>query len=489
MKVWGQRLGASILGLVLILIIGEVALRLLAIATYHSGYPPSRFSKAGPAANVIRIVALGESTTAPFREPASETDISWPSKLEARLNAELSARKSTMRARVENLAKPGVSSVFQVNELRRRIQEEPVDVLITMLGVNDARPIIPEDNFWYRSSYLVRWVFWALELKGCPSCFDVETVDPVPSRTLNPEERFALAKYMKVLGSTSISSPVHLQHVLEEFAKLETALGPDVIFPVAIDTGWILFSEADRADVRNDLKFRRSIYHALEELLERFRPQVLRSAEAVSLSCYLAIGLSKSCLPLMVEAVEAGLVLDDRLLSFALNMNDEVHFKRLNFIFKNRGLALHTNMKSLDGVRANYQALGETMKAHGFLWFAMQYPSGTAAGLQWLMARKTPDNFERFENVFYLERGPKEMGFAIDPLFEDVVLVSNRNFVEKTKKEGLDKYYRDLFARAAGLEFGHTTEAGYDLIVENLMKEILPRLPEIEARAAKHRSD
>ncbi len=479
MKKVGTRFAVVILGLISVLLVGEFSMRFLAAMRNPV------VSEADPTENTIRIVTLGESTTAPYFSGEAEGDLSWPHRLEARLNAELSARHSKLQVQVENIAKSGVSSAFQVSELRRRVRHGSVDILITMLGINDTWAMIPEENFWYRSSYLYRLIFWALEIKDCPSCFGTASTEFAPPRPLTSDQQRSTRDYMKLLKSVRITSSDRLKFVLAEFGKLEDVFEPDLVFNVALTTGWTLFDYAEIIENREKPSLRDELYQAAETVLTRFHSHVIRSNSALSLSCYLAMNLSKSCIPLIEQAFDQGLVPDDSLLSLVANMNDSHPPRQLAAILQSRGVGFNTKIKSLEGVRMNYNALGEIASAHDILWFAMQYPSGTLAGLQWLMAREVPAKFGRFEEVFYIDRGPLESQIPLKPIFKDVVFVSNRNFLTKTQEEGSEKYYRDLFARNAGLEFGHTTKAGYELIVENLLAEIRPRLSEIEARFMK----
>lgn len=79
--------------------------------------------------SLYRIVALGESTTAPLNGPA------WPELLEQELNK----RAGERRFRVYNFGVAGSNSSGIVNRLYEEVMPLGPDMVITMMGINDIK--------------------------------------------------------------------------------------------------------------------------------------------------------------------------------------------------------------------------------------------------------------------------------------------------------------------------------------------------------------
>jgi len=479
MRRYLARASSLFLGAVLTLAFAEVGLR---IAASVEDVAPKTESGAGAGDSTIKILTVGESTTAPFPVlvPGAAGDVSWPQQLERRLNSELETRQSKFRVQVENLGRAGVSSAFLVDDVRKRLEAETVDVVISMMGVNDAWAIIPESRFWYRHSYVGRFLYWAFKASSCPACF--RTGDGAPQkprpRLSNPQHA-ACVEYSKALAKNPFESSSDFEKNREAFQKLSPKMGPGA-FPAAVETGWALFDRS-RVSKPGEEDRRRELSAEALRFLEPFREDVIHHDNALVMICYVTMPSGDACLKFSEEAFAKGHVPSDTLLTLLVSQGAIDSSKQLRDILEARGFAATRDIKSLEGIRRNYRRLGELVKSHGVLWMAMQYPTGTTAGLRWLMTENDTE-YERFSDIFYLEKDPTDEGLKIDPLFQDVSLISNRNFTQLAQGASAEKYFRDFFARSGGLEFGHTTEAGYKLITDNVMKEFVPRLAEIESR-------
>lgn len=470
MRTWAPRLAVFVLGFVCLLLAAEVSLRTVAWVRHWSRAEKSTDVTKGT--STITILAVGESTTAPyFPGLDSKVDVSWPRKTEIRLNEFLEAAKSPYRVKVENLGVAGVSSAFLVEAVAKRLEEGPVDALVSMMGVNDAWAIIPETNFWYRSSYLVRLFYWAYETSLCPSCFREKPQELLPIPDLTDEQRNVYQAFRKELELNPLKSQSDLERLRSDFDRREIAMGPGA-FQAMVLSGWDLLK---RLRDFGDADPRRAMFRGeIERRFAQYRSQVLKTNNAVVLACYVELEGGTPCAPLADEAFDGGMVPSDALITLLLSVPVEHRPRFLEPLLKSRGLVIASDIGTLEGVRRNYRRLAELVKVHELKWFAMQYPTGTVAGLQWLMAKQLPADRDRFHQFFYDEKGPAVS--EIDPVFNGVVLVSNQNFQERVQADGAEKYFRDYFARRAGMEFGHTTEAGYDLIAENLAAELLKKL-------------
>lgn len=476
MRKWTGRIAILFLGVVLMLGLAEAGLR---IAALISG--SARKVSVPSGHQVIKIITVGESTTAPFpvHEPGAPGDVSWPQQLESRLNAELEGRRSKFRVHVENFGRAGVSSAFLVEAVRKRLEEGPADLLISMLGVNDVWVLIPESSFWYRHSYVGRFIYWALEVASCPACFRTEGVDKVPRAQLSARERSVYTEYSGELSKNPFNSVADIERNRATFEKLSPSMGTGV-FNAVMETGWKLFDRI-RVSAPEESELRKQISTEALRLLEKFHDDVIKYDNSLVLVCYLTMQQGRACSQYAETAFENGHTPSDTLLTLLVSMGEPNWPRQLPQILRARGLEVRQDIKSLEGIRQNYRRLGELLKSHDVFWMAMQYPTGTTAGLRWLMT-STPTKYERFNEIFYLENEPTSEGYSLDPLFENVVFVSNRGFQQYTRSEDASKYFRDFFARSGGLDFGHFTEDGYKVVVENLMTEIVPRLGEIEKR-------
>jgi hypothetical protein len=145
-----QHLFLLVLGVTIGLGVLEVTLR--AVAHVYSENE-SKTSLAPADSNHIRIVALGESTTASLGGVPA-----WPEFLESELNRQVGGE----RFRVYNLGVPGSNS----QAIEKRVYEDVLafkpDIVITMIGINDAKYIVAPSG---RSTAWESWHDWIGQLR------------------------------------------------------------------------------------------------------------------------------------------------------------------------------------------------------------------------------------------------------------------------------------------------------------------------------------
>ncbi len=430
--------------------------------------------------NAIRIVVLGESTSIKMSE--NDRDVSWPAVLERKLNALPEVKSSGREVRVINLAQAGTSSTLLVEKFEGALDRLRPDFVISMMGINDRLTLLPNRSWLYNKSYLVRFLHWAWVDFTCDDCYRLDQ-DANAEKALGRwtpaqgdiqkfqlESAFATVDAINRLDQNFLAlvqaNPEQRTslHLVWAIWLLEFSLRPDVISsevqPVAA------------ARERAFLLARANFSNARDEVLTR--PGSMRVA------CMLLMRLKEDteCVDLIFEGLKRGTPLTPDLLTIALiaSRGDDPRVTRL---LAATGYKAVPENESLLGTRSAYRRLNQLAKESGFHWFAMQYPTGSVGGLQ-TMFDPAPDaeflsKYRSFAAVFFHPQAD-----VAQPSYRSYI--SNENFRLLAAGENQKLYFSDLFARRQKMEFGHTTARGHELIADNALAAIQPRLLKLTIR-------
>ncbi|CAN5638377.1 hypothetical protein BH10BDE1_BH10BDE1_11110 [soil metagenome] len=417
--------------------------------------------------NLIRIVTLGESTTAPSKIRFRQFD--WPYQLEGLLNRWLEDDKSLFRVKVFNLAQAAASSPFMVSMLLERERELRPDVLITMLGVNDSNVVQVERGFFYQNLLSVRLLYWARVAWQCPSCYDVRlSAEAIPEPAgLTDLDREAQRMANAELSKGSLRTEADVDAFAKQIDLWQIRYG--------IHQHWMnayLVTNLFRRSLSEEIKVqfpevRQKILALAEALLRKsYREMVLKHAWTLELYCQVLSALNKKgCVGGIKDAFADGLTPTSPVLTLAAQSGGSDD-PEMRAIFRSAGYEFGETTFGPQSLNRSFVRLQNFVNATGTIWFAMQYPTGSIESLKFYMSEESRRTKENFGQNFYMEKSPFE------PKFKDVIYVSNANFLNLVQSGKASDYFADMFGRNGGMEFGHTNEKGHAVISENVFASL-----------------
>lgn len=462
-----RSLFAFLLGLALTAVLGESGLR---VATWYRAKSKPVVSGMSPQdienPNLIRIIALGESTT--MGRYILGRDTSWPAALERMLNASPQVQSTGMAVKILNIARSGTTTNFLVEELEEILPQTKPHFVISMMGINDGTTLIPNHNWFYKNSQLVRFAHWAWIDFRCPDCYRISQRhidDTILENWKEVADRLApLDLHITPKTETELDG---LTKRFTDFADRNVESRNEFL----VYWGAWLFAFVESPDAPTGIK-QKAIYLAAKSF-EEARPLVLQKKGSIKQACFVYDQLKshKQCLDLIFESLQAGMPLTPDFLGLALSTggSQDSRFKK---IISAAGYKYLGHKDSLIGTRDSYNRLRKLSRQHGFHWFVMQYPTGSVGGLQALLATEEEAQtagYHAFPEVFYLKPRPES---ELESSYR--TLISNENFSHLAAGEMKAKYYEDLFAQGSGLSFGHTTDLGHQQIAQNAFEVVEP---------------
>lgn len=448
----------------------------------------------------IKIVVLGESTTAPWY--IGDKDIAWPAVIEKRLNAEAHlANRSGREVKVINLARSGVSSTLLVDHLTETLETMTPDIVITMMGINDSVSLSNDRGFIYQNSFLARFLYWSYVSVRCPNCYRITNEfindDPVANEALT------IDRFTKEIEKRGIRNTLELSNADQGYLTFKKEVAPALSRPHAdrdseIDIVWAtwlyVLSETPEMQRPEKKEIRRAVLNLSEKYFASVRPVVVKRKGSIKQNCFVLNRLEKwdQCLGLIKEGLRAGVKLTPDFFALALTADADKD-PELRETIESLGYSVHKNRSAIVATRASYQNVLALQKRHGFQWLVMQYPRGSVDGLRLLLDTKADtktggdteanEELKGFADIYnYDLAGAKSVADAPADqpaaqtagrkVQDGVFLVSNENFRTVVTKENEAEYFFDLFGRSSGADFGHTTEKGHALIADNVLKAL-----------------
>ncbi len=487
-----RQLLAFLVGLILVVGVAEVAMRIAAIARGRSSSSATQpaAKNFGPA---FKIIVLGESTS----WSSDLVDVSWSARLREGLQKHFEANGIKRTVQVINLARSGVSSTLLVEHLVETLETMTPDAVITMMGINDTVALYVERGFLFSKSFVARFIYWSLVSLRCPNCYRVSNqfVDDNPVDK-PPEE---VNRFIFGLQSTKFASAKDLETADLAYRQMKQdsksmQLDPDWEEKMDILWGVWLYSRSEAPDLNQSGKsvneafgkrqreLRREFLLLADHYFERARRVVVRLKGSIKQNCFVLNRLRKwpqPCLDLVKDGLRSGVVLTPDFLALAVSAAAEQD-PELQPSLEAHGYSIANSQKAVEATANSYRRVLALQKQHGFMWFAMQYPKGSIAGLKLLLGpdAKSLNGFSDVFNYSQTSAAAPVGGSQADTnqSSEGVVFVSNENFNALVTPDNEAEYFKDMFARGAGSEFGHTTQKGHALIAENALQAMIQHL-------------
>lgn len=448
--------------------------------------------KVGLDRKTFRIVTIGESTTAPWADE-SRNDVSWPALLQTALQLEFDRLKLDLTVKVINRGRSAASSGFLVDGLEKEFGTLSPDLVISMMGINDSHLFSVQSSKLFQCSYLFRFIYWSLKYSDCPQCFknSLAGVDTKGSTSIRPftgTERNLLADVMKRLKerkvneSRDVSLPKMIDSVLRGSSPMTDAV---VRLHVGINLFEYSLAKGKATDGNNQDSEAAALFSFASELFEQSLPIAGKDFPyGFEYYCHTQIRRRESCMSVALEGFRQGLRPNAALLT-ALSYDKNSDNPEFAKVLESTGWELSASRAPLELTNDSYRKLGDLLKNRGpnfrkpTPWIVMQYPTGRIDGVKALFFddwKTRTSGATRLSELFTYRLSEADSNRS----FEGVYFVSNENFVEKNAEQVNPNYYfRDYFGRASGLNFGHTTAAGSQLIVDNLIQQMRPYWSEI----------
>ncbi len=402
---------------------------------------------------VIRILCIGESTSAPYY--VDGVDYSFPKILDDLLKNSF----GTKNIEVINVSNPSITSSQIAQKLSNQIQTYSPQIVISMLGINDHDLKYYTDqrhsyDYWNEIKILklARLIKTHLFPPKTLSTVDFG-IDPISSMK-NP----LFKKILKSINRLDVKETLSLSEQLfqkypSEKAALLRKIGEEywflpnkkkIVIPKALDLAFDYFQQAYNISSNDGLIIERYT-HALH----------VRNQDGKCLEVFEKLFEKNKIL---------GLNLETRLIACATeNLAQPPHvariLKKLPFIIQDD--AYHNTQN-------NYRYIQRLLSQNNIVHLAISYPRIELQHLQILFsnieanAHSYPDD---------LELNVDNKPVAILPEFKDIIFVNNESNFNLLLKE---KNYNDLFIDYSTSRFGHTTKLGHEIIARNIYKTIIP---------------
>jgi hypothetical protein len=412
--------GFSLAALTLFLLVAEGVIRLtglalLAPSDLRNSVKPEDGSK-------LRILALGESTTADF---FAANTLSWPRLLEEKL------RNQGVNARVYNKGISGTNTSLIASRLPEYLEEFRPHIVVSMMGVNDGGDIVFGG---YESSRLALWVSqirlwkmmkWAWQrVERFGEC-EIDYTELDPDRQAFPLKRaYALASSGSSLAAVE--------------AEVRRLLRPDDTKTVALIFA-VVSGMLSQGDLQPDADLSQARLYAEKAFeLYPFNNRIASSMLAASSGdARIAAGL---------KLIRCGRSLPDNLLAqlsavppFSADLASWPVFRERNLTAEGARYSTPTSK--------NYREMHQFLRRNGVALVAMQYPTLPVGDLKAL---------------FLNAEGKSETS--------DIVFVSNEENFERLLRT--HPYEQVFFDRFRG-SWGHTTPLGHHAIADSVLPAVM----------------
>lgn len=409
---------------------------LMRLAGFVLSAPSDRRNEVRPEdAGELRILALGESTTADYF--SDEAGAAWPRRLEREL------RRAGVGARVYNEALGGTTSALIVTRLPEYLEKYRPQIVITMMGINDDPFLRYDDSFESRLSLSFSQIRLVKLGKWIADRIDAGSRCSIDWRPISRPEYYAFVE-------RELASPEE-RTVAEVEKKLREQIPGDRDVALAL-TRFALKLRGDLNPNIDVTKSRAFIDRAFD--LYPYTHEVAFFELNGSLP-------EDRCRQASLKLLECGRNLPDDLLSEIAHCAQHDAVLAAEPLFRSRNLLiarsepvprsenLQETTWTLSPTAQDYRILHEFLRRAGISHVAMQYPTLALDSLK----------------AYF--RGADG---RIEEPFRDIVFVSNEeNFAQALKSRPYDEIFRDRYKGS----WGHTAGAGHQLIAEAALKAVL----------------
>lgn len=461
LKVIVNRLAVLLLGAILTIAIIEGGANIYVMIS-RSAQEPHR-GKLDQRA--LRIVALGESTTAPTMEDGQF--VSWPEQLCEKINGWFLKEKIDRKCELYNLAKFGTFSPLLVSDLEHAIRsgafQQLPDIVVSMIGINDSGVSLrfAEDTI-YKNSYFVRFVYWGLANFFCNRCYELSSMSDNRAALYNRgasnpnEDRITCGGEVDRVLNTKKLAARKSPEVIRELYSLVKKTTQSQQEPNSCWTfwmGWLVSVPEDYAKISSD--FIKQVSDIVDETIEVAGVRLYQSNRVLSSVCSIALWRyhydegKRVCRKLLLKAFKSGVRLSPENIQKLAAVDGKRDREFSEYLFWNHLSVDGDSTKSRWKVaRRSYQNIFRLQNEFGFTVLAVQYP-----GMR----------------LSLLKQNLEGLGSNSQPVY----FTSNENFNSIVNDENRSAYFTDMFGRGAGYEFGHTTKKGHELIAENVMTTLV----------------
>ena len=445
---------------VTIAIIAIISFVLLEITLEVAGWTITSYqSWKNPSVNLqdsdeYRIVTLGESTTALFW--SGGRDNAWPNQLENKLNSANLGR----HFKVFNLARGGISTPFLIESFEQRIEDLHPQLVISMMGVNDSVQFEYSHTVGWRSLRIVKVWKWLQQSRA--------STNP----TKDPDLIGQIYRDVDDLMSEPLleASPEQIHKTYEAVRKYAATKKQDGFYALE-HAAWGFFVPAQRAQIEHHVnshianRLGTLSYNLAKDAL-RIQPNNATIAVCLTYASALA-HREPEALDLIHKSMDLGLKPSPTLFTVlgVLKANDDPQMKEA---MSESGFYINEKKPYFQVTMENYRRLFDLSRKHHFHYMAMQYPTAKISALINVFSTQP-----KFTETFGDSLNSNFPNAKLESKYEDILFVSNENFVQAVAQSSYDDYFTDRFSAVLGGHFGHTTPKGHALIAENLSQAIV----------------
>ncbi len=446
-----------------------------------------------------RIMCLGESTTAAIE------DSPWSSQLEKILNEQIGGLKFS----VINKGVSATNTSIILSQLEENLKKYKPDMVITMMGINDAGEHLPQENMY--DSEIRRYFnsFRCIKLARLIGLHFVAKIKEMDLAVQKKNKIFANGVQVDSLHSEGVinnninqTNLMHLQN-LDSNTTVVTSIGIDTYIKlgnlyfaqekyslaedefkkaISIDpkNSFAIAGLAGSYDFQGKFELRKELFKESEEIFLKAIRENLGGEKIKIINNFFNLGVHNTCLKDYISA--------ERIFRKILEIEPSYYSANLNLGYLLLISARYNEAEQFfrKAIEINPN-LEEAYTWLGFLSYELKKYSlaeeyfKKACSLQpKSYSVMTRQNYRKLRILLdkkgiklicvqYPMRSIKPLRTIFDE--EDgIIFVDNEKiFKEAVKKKGFKEYFKDMFAG----DFGHCTNKGNWLLAENIVNVIL----------------
>ena len=407
----------------------------------------------------IRILAVGESTTAP--NVIAQKDNSWPVYLAQILNAKVSRK-----IEVYNVGRPGTNTHYILEEIEKNLNAFNPHIVISLMGINDGNYFLSsrQKGIWghIKALRLFDWIVSSLATKT--ASVEQETWEKYKEQ-FSAETQKIYGRVQKDLSQIFLDSGNNIAAALNQYLSRATEMSSR--------HRWIVYNLIAENIFRYGIAKKFSSENNLNEIY-RFGYQCLEKTFSIIPEQYLIHPLimfahlldanenMRGCQKLS-ELLKRNTLTQDHIARLHLIKCDNIDLAN---IYKQYNIQIEASgMAPIQMTIQNYHALAEILKNRGVKYICMQYPTAKINELRAFFSAEAQSLEGNFHGNLYHDVADVQ----IKKEFQDIYFVENANFSPLRKDETDNRYFTDRFAG----KFGHTTDIGSKKIAENVSSVVL----------------
>lgn len=402
----------------------------------------------------IRILAVGESTTAPVF--AGGRKDAWP----ALLKEVLVNKYNLKNINVLNMGVPGTTTTQILAKVKEVVPLYRPHFVISMMGVNDYSAITQFKNPIFQPKLFKL----STELKRFRNLEKSEKFYSCRFRGINAKE----LNPIEIIEST-LETDNPIKPVIEKIGENNKTKLVDAL----ITMGKIYWHGNVPYNIPPFLDLKRALEYF--DYAYKLHPSCFDTVQYLAFG-YLINNQGVNCQKLLISVSDSGIKLNTPLLRTLRECYDKKPLSEARNLLRTYGLDI-SSRRPLEITFENYRHLAEYLKEQKIQYVVLPYPR-TDRNLykEIFSGRPIPSGYD-FHT--FLQGSVSNRSSSLDAKYDSVIFLENQSYFEDAiKLHGIDHYFEDLF----GVKFGHANYEGNKIIAETVADQIYEMVKSTQTR-------